>query len=303
MEFNIIGRGASSVVRRTLFRCSTVAQARMGSLADSVPCHERSGNSFFMPTNVRGAVETDRAGEFPTRASSVHRFHSVSQLHGAGTSVSRPLFLSVCGHPLAGEESYPRADAQVCRPESHRYLGQGARRLSHTPDRSFRRAPGSLSTFRPPIVCNLSTTKTPTLCADSPQTHPHEAQYLPIFTPHPSSANRPSYRSQEKRQQLLNEIKMLVDGGVEGVSGLIYYVGAFYTANTNQISVAMEFMDGGSVESLVARAGSVPEDVISRITKDVLEGLSYLHTQRKMARARRSTPRAPPPRVRVALEH
>lgn len=86
----------------------------------------------------------------------------------------------------------------------------------------------------------------------------------------------------DKRQQLLNELKVLVDGGVTPVRGLISYAGAYYSPDTNQISVAMEYMEGGSLEGLLQRTGGIPEDVLSRISRDVLDGLSFLHRERHM---------------------
>ena len=71
-------------------------------------------------------------------------------------------------------------------------------------------------------------------------------------------------------------------GGPGPLRGLITYVGAYYTPDTNQISVAMEYAEGGSLEGVVARHGPVPEGALARIAADVLEGLAYLHRERHM---------------------
>ena len=49
-----------------------------------------------------------------------------------------------------------------------------------------------------------------------------------------------------------------------------------------QINVALEFMDGGSLEELLARRGALPEGVLARVAADVLEGLAWLHGAKHM---------------------
>lgn len=41
-------------------------------------------------------------------------------------------------------------------------------------------------------------------------------------------------------------------------------------------------MDAGSLETLVRRAGPLPEGVVARIAADVLDGLAWLHRDRRM---------------------
>jgi serine/threonine protein kinase len=44
----------------------------------------------------------------------------------------------------------------------------------------------------------------------------------------------------------------------------------------------MEYCDAGSLETLYRRAGSIPEDVLGLITKDVLTALSELRLNHKV---------------------
>jgi hypothetical protein len=49
-----------------------------------------------------------------------------------------------------------------------------------------------------------------------------------------------------------------------------------------QINVALEYMDGGSLDALLSRAGPLPEAVLARVAADVLEGLAWLHRHKRM---------------------
>ena len=50
-----------------------------------------------------------------------------------------------------------------------------------------------------------------------------------------------------------------------------------------------EFVPGGSIASLVKRFGAFPEDVVRKYTREIVEGLSYLHANGVIHRSR------PPP--------
>jgi len=43
-----------------------------------------------------------------------------------------------------------------------------------------------------------------------------------------------------------------------------------------EISICMEYMDGGSLDLILKRVGRIPENVLAKITLAVLKGLSYL---------------------------
>ena len=87
---------------------------------------------------------------------------------------------------------------------------------------------------------------------------------------------------QDKRQQLLNELRLMCDGSTAHVRGVVAYIGTYFIPESNTINVALEFMDGGSLEALLARVGTLPEPVLARIAADVLEGLAWLHRDKRM---------------------
>ncbi len=80
----------------------------------------------------------------------------------------------------------------------------------------------------------------------------------------------------------MNELRLLCDGSTAGVRGVIRYIGTYFAPETNTINVALEFMDAGSLETLLARAGPLPEGVLARVALDVLEGLAWLHRDKRM---------------------
>ena len=82
---------------------------------------------------------------------------------------------------------------------------------------------------------------------------------------------------QEKRLQLMNELRLLCDGSTAGVRGMIRYFGAYFSPESSAIKVALEYMDAGSLESLLGTVGPFPEGILARIAADVLDGLAWLH--------------------------
>jgi serine/threonine protein kinase len=64
--------------------------------------------------------------------------------------------------------------------------------------------------------------------------------------------------------------------------GLVSFFGAFYSPETNQINIALEYVEGGSLESVLRTAGAVPVPVLGKIMSGVLEGLEYLHVTRRV---------------------
>ncbi|KAK9119791.1 hypothetical protein Scep_017884 [Stephania cephalantha] len=84
----------------------------------------------------------------------------------------------------------------------------------------------------------------------------------------------------EKRQQLLNEIRTLCEAPF--YQGLVEFHGAFYTADSGQISIALEYMDGGSLADVLCVQKCIPEDVLSCMVRKLLHGLSYLHGERHL---------------------
>eukprot|EP00898_Chlorokybus_atmophyticus_P008584 jgi/Chlat1/8727/Chrsp9S00720 len=86
--------------------------------------------------------------------------------------------------------------------------------------------------------------------------------------------------SVEKRQQMLNEIRMLCEA--KDAPGLVSFYGAFFLPDSGQISIALELVDGGSLADVLVRAGKIPENLLARIAERVLQGLSFLHSTRHL---------------------
>lgn len=80
--------------------------------------------------------------------------------------------------------------------------------------------------------------------------------------------------AQDKRQQLLNEIRTLCEA--PRAQGLVEFNGAFYTPDSGQISIALEYMDGGSLADIVRVKHCIPEQILSVITRKVLQANSVI---------------------------
>ncbi|XP_072959840.1 mitogen-activated protein kinase kinase 3 isoform X1 [Typha angustifolia] len=84
----------------------------------------------------------------------------------------------------------------------------------------------------------------------------------------------------DKRQQLLNEIRTLCEASC--YPGLVEFHGAFYAPDSGQISIALEYMDGGSLADVLRVKKFIPEPILSHLVKKLLEGLRYLHGVRHL---------------------
>ncbi|XP_020589672.1 mitogen-activated protein kinase kinase 3 [Phalaenopsis equestris] len=84
----------------------------------------------------------------------------------------------------------------------------------------------------------------------------------------------------EKRQQLLNEVKTLCEAAC--FQGLVEFHGAFYTPEYGQISIALEYVDGGSLADVLLLKKSIPEPILSHMVHKLLLALGYLHGERRL---------------------
>ncbi|GJM90971.1 hypothetical protein PR202_ga07301 [Eleusine coracana subsp. coracana] len=84
----------------------------------------------------------------------------------------------------------------------------------------------------------------------------------------------------EKRQQILNEMRTLCEACC--YPGLVEFQGAFYMPDSGQISIALEYMDGGSLADVIKVKKSIPEPVLAHMLQKVLLGLRYLHEVRHL---------------------
>uniref|UniRef100_A0A0K8TLS1 mitogen-activated protein kinase kinase n=1 Tax=Tabanus bromius TaxID=304241 RepID=A0A0K8TLS1_TABBR len=73
------------------------------------------------------------------------------------------------------------------------------------------------------------------------------------------------------KKQIVRELKVLHECNFPHIVG---FYGAFYS--DGEISICMEYMDGGSLDLILKRAGRIPESILGKITLAVLKGLSYL---------------------------
>lgn len=81
----------------------------------------------------------------------------------------------------------------------------------------------------------------------------------------------------ERRTQIVKELETLYSSTCPRLVG---FYGAFYTDGS--ISLALEYMEGGSLKDIQAIEGKIPEGVMAIITEQVLQGFKYLHKDRHM---------------------
>jgi serine/threonine protein kinase len=79
----------------------------------------------------------------------------------------------------------------------------------------------------------------------------------------------------EKRKQIIKELQTLYSSSCPYLVG---FYGAFYSDGS--ISIALEYMEGGSLADVYKLFGKIPEGVLSKIVHQVLLGLRYLHKDR-----------------------
>ncbi|XP_076465610.1 dual specificity mitogen-activated protein kinase kinase 1-like [Babylonia areolata] len=79
------------------------------------------------------------------------------------------------------------------------------------------------------------------------------------------------------RNQIIRELKVLHECNSPDIVG---YYGAFYS--DGEISICMEYMDGGSLDLILKKAGKIPESILGVINISVLKGLSYLRERHQI---------------------
>lgn len=82
-----------------------------------------------------------------------------------------------------------------------------------------------------------------------------------------------------KRDQLIREIQSLYNCECPAIIG---FHGAFYREGA--ISIALEFMNGGSLANVIAQAGALPEEALAHVSFQILYGLAYLKRQKRVHR-------------------
>ncbi|XP_051846592.1 mitogen-activated protein kinase kinase kinase 19 [Antechinus flavipes] len=79
-------------------------------------------------------------------------------------------------------------------------------------------------------------------------------------------ANEREYQKLQEEVDLLKVLKHV---------NIVAYLGT--CLEKNLVSIFMEFVPGGSISSIISRFGPLPEMVISKYTKQILQGVAYLH--------------------------
>jgi mitogen-activated protein kinase kinase 1 len=82
-----------------------------------------------------------------------------------------------------------------------------------------------------------------------------------------------------KREQLIREIITLYDAQCPN---LITFYGAFYREGA--ITIALEYMNGGSLANVLNQIGPVPESVLANVAYQILWGLAYLKHEKRVHR-------------------
>lgn len=82
-----------------------------------------------------------------------------------------------------------------------------------------------------------------------------------------------------RREQLMREIMALYDAQCPN---LITFYGAFYREGS--ITIALEYMDGGSLANVLSQVGPIPESVLASIAHQILWGLAYLKHEKRVHR-------------------
>ena len=86
----------------------------------------------------------------------------------------------------------------------------------------------------------------------------------------------------ERRKQLVNELRALADADAD-CAHIVGFVGAYYDKTRETVCVALEFADGGSLESALKRAGrAMPPVVVGGVCAQVAAGLEYLHEKKRL---------------------
>jgi serine/threonine protein kinase len=86
--------------------------------------------------------------------------------------------------------------------------------------------------------------------------------------------------SEHHLTEIAMELQALYTGSGVGCEYLIDFYGAY--AVEGSVFLAMEFMEGSLGDLIGDGVAGIPEKILARITKMVLKGLNYLHTDRKL---------------------
>ncbi|KAF8657614.1 hypothetical protein HU200_059761 [Digitaria exilis] len=86
------------------------------------------------------------------------------------------------------------------------------------------------------------------------------------------TSNATREKAQAHIRELEEEVKLLKNLSHPNI---VRYLGTVREEDT--LNILLEFVPGGSIQSLLGKLGSFPEPVIKKYTKQILQGLEYLH--------------------------
>jgi serine/threonine protein kinase len=84
---------------------------------------------------------------------------------------------------------------------------------------------------------------------------------------------------EDKRHQLMRELKTLYKASSPFI---VDFKGAFY--DDMHVYVALEFMDGGSLQDVLRKTTTIPEEILANITRQIAQGMTYLHDSHQVHR-------------------
>ena len=86
-----------------------------------------------------------------------------------------------------------------------------------------------------------------------------------------------------KLEVLEREIKVL---GQMNHPNIVKYIGC--TKDKDYFNIFLEYIPGGSISSIIEKYGKLNENIIKKYTKQILEGLEYLHAHSIIHRGRQN---------------
>ena len=67
---------------------------------------------------------------------------------------------------------------------------------------------------------------------------------------------------------------------------IVGFFGSYQSRQSTQISICMEYLDGGSLDKVLSRWGRLPELICGIICSSVLDGLDYLKVKSFLSKNR-----------------
>lgn len=85
--------------------------------------------------------------------------------------------------------------------------------------------------------------------------------------------------NEDIRRQIIRELKVLEQCNYNKI---VAFYGSYQSRQSTQISICMEYLDGGSLDKCLQRYGRFPELICGIISASILDGLNYLKQEHKI---------------------